>query len=501
MMTTLDALDLRAIICSLSIFFTLSSCDFLDPTEVSNPRTTPEELADAPEPTAALLPGLRAQYARAFNAVVVATSVGSDDYSSHRTGLGGNEIDSPRRVEPNNALISSSLELGIYWNLQELRALSDFVLDEISPTDETATSEQLSEAYYYRGMAYLMLGENFVGAPVEADGAAIAAAQLLQNAVSDFTEAESRDPNGVFSMRAKAALARTHRALGNAAEAGQFAQAALDAAGNDFVFEQEYDNTSPDASLDNLAHAFLVSRSLKEMQPLPRLDFLDPKYSGEDSPIASEKAEEMYLILAETAMANGDYTSGRNHMVNAANLALTRATDSIDDDDQRLNDDLTIRPRNAEIQIRSDVNSPYRPGLVLTRPGAIDTPTISSTSITEDSLMAVPIANELQLRRLLFTLRQEIMLMEGRRLHDLGIRYPMMLREIDSNPNIKDGDFGTEVSVPDYIPDGNEMDLYTPVDLYDGDGNLIVNQVTILHDMNLVIARDRGLVLTNPLLP
>ena len=485
----------------LLLAFTVSSCDFLDPTEVSNPRTTPEELANAPEPTGALLPGMRAQYARALNAVVVATSVGSDDYSSHRTGLGGNEIDSPRRVEPNNPLISSALSLGIYWNLQELRALGNFVIDDISPTDETATSEQLSEARYYRGMAYLMLGENFVGAPTEEDATATAAGDLLQSAVTDLSQAQSLDPTGEYGIRAQAALARAHRALGNVAEAGQFAQAVLDAAGTDFLFIRDYDNASPDATLDNLPHAYLVARSLKEMQPLPRLDFLDPKYPRDDSPIASEKAEEMYLILAEVAMANGDYTTGRDRMIDAVNVALARSSESLEDDDQRLNDDLNIRPRSAEIQVQADASSPFRLGLVLTRPGTIDTPVVSSTSISTDSLQAVDVSDELQLRRLLYTLRQEIMLMEGRRLQDLGIRYPMMLREIDANPNVNDGDFGTEVSVPDYIPAGNEMDQYSPGVLYDADENLVVNQVTILHDMNLIIARDRGLVISNPLLP
>jgi hypothetical protein len=76
----------------------------------------------------------------------------------------------------------------------------------------------------------------------------------------------------------------------------------------------------------------------------------------------------------------------------------------------------------------------------------------------------------------------------------------MMLREIDTNQSISMGDTGTEVSVPGYIPSGNEMDRYSPVVLYDDNGNLIETQVTILHDMNRVIAEQRGLVIANPLL-
>ena len=173
----------------------------------------------------------------------------------------------------------------------------------------------------------------------------------------------------------------------------------------------------------------------------------------------------------------------------------------VDDTDQRLNDDLNIRPRSAEILVAADANTPFRAGLVLTRPSVLDTPTISATSISADSLNSVSVGDELQLRRLLYTLRQEIMLMEGRRLQDLGIRFPMMLREIETNPNITQGDVGTVVLVPDFIPPSNEMDQYGPISLYDADEVLQVTEVTILHDMNLVIARDRGLVINNPLLP
>ena len=481
----------------------LGGCDFLDATEVSNPRTTPEELAAATEPTAALLPGMRAQFGRALNAVVVATAVGSDDYSSHRTGLGGNEMDFPRGIIPNTSLISSDEtgSLGIYWHLQELRSLGDFILDEIAPNDETSTSEQLSEARYYRGMAYLMQGENFVALPTLADESPVPAGTLLQRAVADFTEAVNLDAVGEFGSRATAALARAHRALGNVAEAGQFAQAALDASGSEFLYMQTYDNTSGDVTLDNLPHAYLVSRTLQEMQPLPRLDFLDPKYVTDDASIVTEKAEEMYLILAEVAMAGGDYNTARTLMVQASDLANTRPTASLDDTDQRLNDDLNIRPRSTEIVVAADANSPFRQGLVLTRPAELETPTISATSISADSLANVLLSDELQLRRLLYTLRQEIMLLEGRRLQDLGIRFPMMLREIDTNTNITQGDIGTEVLVPDYIPPSNEMDQYGPISLYDADEALVVNEVTILHDMNLIIARDRGLVINNPLLP
>ena len=57
------------------------------------------------------------------------------------------------------------------------------------------------------------------------------------------------------------------------------------------------------------------------------------------------------------------------------------------------------------------------------------------------------------------------------------------------------------MSVPAYIPPSNELDLYSPLVLYDGDENLLATEVTIMHDMNRILAAQRGLVVSNPLLP
>ena len=207
----------------------------------------------------------------------------------------------------------------------------------------------------------------------------------------------------------------------------------------------------------------------------------------------------MLLILAEVDLANSDFANARQRMIAVINLAASRPTGTFDDGDPRLDNDLNIRPRSAAIMVQDDADSPFRAGLVLERPGVIVTPTISATSVSADDVNAA--ADGAALIRLFYLLRQEILFLEGRRMHDLGIRYPMMLREIDTNPNINDGDFGTRVVVPDYIPASNEMDLYSPLVLYDGDANLIATEVTIMHDMNKILAEQRGLVVSNPLLP
>lgn len=461
----------------------LAGCDFLDPTEVENPRTTDEDLAAAEQPTAAFLPGLRAQFARMVGSQVVISEVTSDNYSIHGTGIPP-VWDAPRDVGPSDMNLTG-FATGIYWNMQELRALSDFVLDRIIPGDDDATPEQLAEIHYYRGMAFALLGENFTHAPTERDGVPRPASELLQRGVAEFEASLAASGTGSFALAARAGIARAQRALGNATAAVAAAQQVLGADGS-FVFEQTFDATS----IENQPHIFLVVRALKEMQPLPRLDFLDPKYLSRSAPIAVAKAEEMHLILAEAALAADQLSAAQGHLRDAIQIALNRGTTLFIDDDSRLNGDLTIRPRDSEIVVRADPASPFRAGLILDRPGTeIPVPVISGTSLTADSVFALTDPDDVW--HAFHLARQEILFLEGRRMSDLGIRLPMMLREIEQNPNINPGDPGTTVVVPSYIPSGTEMNLFDPQSPYDGDGNLLETEVTILHDMNRRLADDR----------
>ena len=466
----------------LGLTMGIGGCDFLDPTNVENPRTTLEDLAEAGEPTKAILAGMRAQFARMVNSTSVLQEVVSDNYSIHGTGLSGT-YDFPREITPSD-VNSTGDATGVYWNAQELKAQGNFLLDDVAPDDETATAEQLAEAHYYRGMAYLVLAENFAYAPLEADGAAVPAAQILDLAVTDLQAALG----SAVDTRAQAALARTHRWRGDAAAASTAAQAVLDA-DPEYVFLQEYDA----GSITNSANAFLVLRALQEMQPLPRLDFLDPKFLTRESGIAVAKAEEMHLILAEIELAAGNVGPGRDALVDALNLALSRPATEFFDGDPRLNADLTIRPRDANFEIRADADAPYVPGLVLERPGSTVQATISGTSLDPADVQAMTSLDELW--HALHLARQEILFLEGRRMSDLGIRLPVMQREVDQNPTLSMGDPATQPVVPSYIPPLNQMDLYTPLVLYEEVGEGVVNQletqVTMTVDMNRVLTENQ----------
>ncbi len=458
-------------------------CDAIDPTGVNNPTTTDEDLAQATNPTEALLPGLRAQFARLINAYVVAEVV-TDNYSIHGTGL-IQTLDAPNEITPDIMNATGTSATGVYWNVQELRALANFVIDEIAPNDAGAPPALVAEAHYYRGMAYLIMGEVFSAVPHEEDGAPQPVEVALGRAVTDLQAATG------FGPQTNAALARAYRLQGDRGAAAGAANAVL-SADAEFLFAPPYDA----GSIANTSVFFLVLRALQEMQPLPRLDFLDPKYTVRDAAIPIAKAEEMHLILAEVALASGDLAGAKSQLASAIRLAGTRGTVSFDDIDERRNADLSLRPRDSEILVRADADSPFRAGLVLDRPGdGLTISNISGTSLDADSVAALSEASDLW--HSLWLARQEILFLEGRRLADLGIKLPMMLREIDQNPNISEGGPGTVPVLPGFVPVAPRyaMDVYSPVELYDGDGpdaTLLSTMVTIGVDMNRVLVQNNA---------
>ena len=113
----------------------------------------------------------------------------------------------------------------------------------------------------------------------------------------------------------------------------------------------------------------------------------------------------------------------------------------------------------------------------------VQVPSVSGTSVTSEMIQAVSTADEAL--ELLYLMRQEILISEGRRMFDLGMRFPTNTDEIDLNPNINAGDPITKPVIPSYIPLNEEMNAYT----WDVAGKV----VTILHNMNKVIVQNKAL--------
>jgi hypothetical protein len=117
--------------------------------------------------------------------------------------------------------------------------------------------------------------------------------------------------------------------------------------------------------------------------------------------------------------------------------------------------------------------------LVLTRQGtAVSVPTVSGTSVTDARVDAISSVEEGV--EVLYLLRQEIFISEGRRLIDLGIKLPVSDDEALSNENVSEG-AATQPIIPSFLPAGGELDAFT----VDG------MQVTIQRNLNRILAQNR----------
>lgn len=464
----------------LIAILTMAGCDLIDPTEVKNPQITEESIVGQPGSMRAALQGIRSTFTSATANAAYFTDCVSDNYDNVATFISPN-ADFPRGVRSDDLTLNGN---SLYLFGQRVRALVDFAVTQVAPKDPTPTGvpDLVAEAILYRGLATLILAENFSNVPVAVSGPAVASSQVLELAVTDFTTALNTGPTAVKTA-AQFALARAYRLQGKKPEAANAATAAL-ALNASYVFLATFDAQF----LTNTTWNFVVSRALNDMQPLPRLDFLDPKFTDATgiSPIAVLKAEEMYLILAEAAISNNDMATARARMKDAVNLALGtaggRTTVQFLDRDPRTN-----RPNADNITVKADANAPARAGLVKRRSSTTVTiKQISNTSVTTADIDALTAAADHLW--MLYLLRQEIFFLEGRRMSDLSIRLPMMKREEETNTTINAGDPGTLAVVPSFIPADDGMDRFTT------SGTV----VTINVDMNRVLATNKVSPFTMP---
>jgi hypothetical protein len=458
----------------VSMIVGMIGCDLIDPTEVRNPQITEESIVGQPNSMRAALQGVRTAFSNVIDNTAYFSDVVSDNYDNVATFISPN-ADIPTAIRSDDLTLNGTG--GMYFENQETRALATFAINVVAPADPApiGISDMIAEAKLLRGLCTLILAENFAQAPAEVGGPALTASQLLGLAVTDFTDAVTAS-NTTVRTAAQYALARAYRLQGNKSSAGTAAAAAL-GINSDFVFSATFDAQSN----TNVAWTFAVSRNLNDIQPLPRLDFLDPKYTSSTgiSAIPVLKSEEMYLIQAEVAISDNNLQAAKDRMKDAIALATGntngRAAVTFTDLDPRTN-----RPNDDLVVVQADANAIPRAGLVKKRANtAVSVRPISNTSVTAADVDAlVSVADH---HRMLYLLRQEIFFLEGRRMSDLGIRLPIMKREEETNPTINDGDPSTRVVVPTTIPSGSGLDAFTTA------GTV----VTITTDMNSVIAANK----------
>ncbi|MDX2129254.1 MAG: tetratricopeptide repeat protein [Chloroherpetonaceae bacterium] len=461
----------------------LTSCEQYDPTEVKNPSITEENLLANPlGSTAILVTGVRRQFSIATGPVVYTSEIVSDNYDYVFVTLSP-LLDRPASLTPLDLTINGLG--GPYFTTQRLRALCDFGINQLSKLDANASNAQLSELYFYKGMALLFLAENFSNFPIQELGLPVTSAVALDSAVAQFNQ--SRALSTGFATLSRLAAARALRLRGNRAAAISEANAALAASNFSTATLQAL---YTEAILDNENNFFFFRSTANQTQPLPRLDFLDPKNTTQrGSTITMLKGEEAHLILAEAAISQGNLAEAREQMKRAITLAKSRATLTYTDRARR-----PSRPNNDTLLIKMSSNHTHSDttlrfsGLIVARTAGrtLTTSPISNTSLDTNAINALPATSEREHFYTLYLLRQHIFFLEGRRMSDLGIRLPVMQRQIEGSPNMPDGSPGTRVVVPSYIPNNDEMDAFTI--------NSTTGVVTITHDMNGVLANNRATV-------
>ena len=469
----------------------IAGCDLIDPTGVENPNVTEDDFLAFPDPMTSWLRGLERQMALALNnrnndvesSYIASAEIASDNYINTSTFF--NQFFDGLTIDPADDDLENPLR-----ELHDLRSTAEFGLRRVAVADETTTDDQLAELHFFNGIASLYLGEIWHLAPADSGGVPLPSADHFARAVASFDLAVSLSTDAQKTVGYQLALARTYRNLGDVSAARAAAQGVLDA-DPDYLRFATYDFIN---NPENDMQLALFGRPQNDLQPLPRLDVLDPKFFNSAEPnvvddqyadIAYLKAEEAYLILAEAQLAGSDVSGAKATLTDLlARVTSRQRTTFRDADEPRENRDGSARPNGADWTVASSPGAPQRAGLVRARSASLPVAVISGTTVVADDIDAVSTVDEAL--ALLYLLRQEIFLAEGRRMMDLGIKWAVPLDEILVNVNITDGDPATQPVIPAFLPT-TEMDAYT---LDAG-----ARTVTILHDLNAVLAANK----TSPL--
>ncbi len=453
-----------------------ASCDLIDGTGVENPNLSLDGAKELPNPATAFVNGLQERLAIVFNVCITTQELATDNYVNVQTFFNQN-VDGGTYRDIDADFRNCQLGIGT------LREQAEYTLTEVVPIDPNAQGAALeAEAHFFKGIANLWSGEIFTSLPDDAVAPAVGPTMHFNTAIADFTAALAIDSDNVGYLLARA---RANYNLGNQSAAVADANAAIaaDAAG-DYVRYILFDAVNgPASTFQNAVHD---RGNFDDLQPLPRLDFLDPKFfdiSGTlDSDIPLLKIEEAHLILAEAELADGDLPGAQAVMDNIVALANSRPTSTVDDSNEGRDGQGTVaqRPDTSSYSVRASATDAYVDSLVLDRTASVQTPSISATSVTAAQIAAL--ANNTDALTMLYLLRQEIFFGEGRRMFDLGIRWPVAEREALINPNIVASD--RTATIPAYLPPIAEFDAYT-IDTPD-------EQVTIQHNLNRTIATGRG---------
>ncbi|RPD96670.1 tetratricopeptide repeat protein [Aureibaculum marinum] len=450
------------------LFLIITSC-------VENPNVTEDVFFDTYNPSSSWVNGLKRQLALTMNQVVINSEMTSDNYFNNYT-LYSKVFDKPEIVFTDLDVNRTQVEIGV------LREMAEYAIETVLPKDSEAVDSDWSYAYFSKAYALILAGENFIGLPDETNGIVLSSKELLLKSLSYLDLAIEYEPDISTQKVYELLKARVYRSLGDTVNAKLYASKIIGE--TELLFNVYFDGTN--GVINEMQNATFTA-SENRFAPLPRLDFLDPKYYDEGTavsdqkPIALVKAEEAYLILAEALTTENKITEAKTILKNLITDVIENRPIAYIDDSRELRNgsNRDDYPKTA-VNIRFDNTKPYLPDYVLDRQsGKIKIHTISGTKVTTSDINNITTLDEGLY--LIYRLRQEIFISEGRRSADLGIKFPVSETEQQNNPNISDK--FTQALIPNFIPLNFELDNFL-VDSKTGN-------ITILHDMNSVLVANK----------
>lgn len=430
----------------------ITSCDIDD---VVNPNVSEESFQASSTAPITWLNGMNRQLALTVNQMVVGAELVSDNYFNNRT-LSSKVFDIPQ-------IDDIDLDVrNIQSTIHRLREMADFGINELVPLNPDLSGNIIAEFYFHKGLAHLYSGEYFIALPVTAEGEVASDQVHLNLAVESFNEAINQTDSADNILAYRLALSRAYYDLGDQANAVSEAQQVIN---TDPLFLRNvvYDGLT---DVTNLMQFFLFDSSNDEFAPLPRLDFLDPKYFNlgnptlEQQPVAILKSEEAYFIIAESQIASQQIDQAKNTLNGLLNeVIMNRPIITIDDSrETRSGGNRSDYPLSSEVSVRFSPEAEPREGFILDRQaGEIASYAVSGTSVTSTQIDAAN--SEDELLELLYLMRQEVFLAEGRRMFDLGIKFPISDLEALNNANVLPEHL--QAQIPDFIPGNSQMDDFT----------------------------------------
>lgn len=462
---------LLAFFCAL-----LSACDLLEPGDIINPNVDKDKFEKSDGAMTAWINGTNSKFATTIGSYVELTEILSDDYFN-------NYSQSSKVFDYPTILYTDADVTSLQRGVGTLREMALEGINTLAKADKSTTQQQLFNLYYVQGYSYLLAGEYFTGLPVETGGDIKTWGDNLNLAISTFKTALTLADSTTDKAFINTLIARAYYKLGDKTNAVNYAQTALNLS-KDFIKQVTFDGED---DVDNSFQGYTYGSPYgTAFQPLPRLDFLDPKYfqtndALEQRPICIAKAEEPYLIIAEAEICSNQLTEARATLHSLLQLVKQRPVQkNINDQlEGRYNGGYKKYPNSSAYRVAASASDSLRSGLILDRqaPHLISIPYISGTSVT--SQMIDNCATQDELLELLYLMRQEIFFGEGRRASDLGIRFPVCEVEAANT----DASAYTTAQIPSFIPLNQDMDAFTI-----NDSN---KTVVIKYNMNKVIVDNK----------